>query len=374
MKKSTIAWIAGTTVALTMAGGGMAAAATKDVTLDVDGQIQSVSTMAGTVQDVLEKQKITVSDRDVVIPAADTRLVDGAAIAVHFARQITLTLDGQTHTFWTTATTVADALAEFGVHDARAVVSVDRSTPLGREGLTLSAQTAKTVTLVADGATRQVTTTGITVADLLAEQAVTLDGDDRISSAPDTALTDGLTLTVQRVQVSSTDAKVVIGFETVRTETDALAKGVTRTKTKGVQGTKTQTWQIVTVDGVEESRTLISEAVTKAAVNAEVLVGTAAAAAPAPAAATGGSGGALDLSRAAMWDRIAQCESGGRWNINTGNGYYGGLQFNAATWRSVGGTDFAALPHQATREEQITVANRLYAKRGLQPWGCAHAA
>jgi len=78
----------------------------------------------------------------------------------------------------------------------------------------------------------------------------------------------------------------------------------------------------------------------------------------------------LNLANAANWDRIAKCESGGRWSINTGNGYYGGLQFNLATWKSVKGTDFAAYPHQASREEQITVANRLKASRGLQPWGC----
>ena len=79
---------------------------------------------------------------------------------------------------------------------------------------------------------------------------------------------------------------------------------------------------------------------------------------------------ALNLAREAQWTRIAQCESGNRWNINTGNGYYGGLQFNLQTWRSVNGQDFAAYPHQATRAEQITVANRLYAKRGFQPWSC----
>jgi hypothetical protein len=83
------------------------------------------------------------------------------------------------------------------------------------------------------------------------------------------------------------------------------------------------------------------------------------------------TGPALDLSRSDMWDRIAECESNQRWDINTGNGYYGGLQFNLATWRSVDGDDFAAYPHQATREEQITVANRLYAIRGTQPWSCA---
>jgi peptidoglycan hydrolase-like protein with peptidoglycan-binding domain len=83
---------------------------------------------------------------------------------------------------------------------------------------------------------------------------------------------------------------------------------------------------------------------------------------------------AINLARSAMWDRIAECESGGRWNINTGNGYYGGLQFDYNTWLSVDGDDFASRADRASRAEQITVANRLYAKRGLQPWGCRHAA
>ena len=68
------------------------------------------------------------------------------------------------------------------------------------------------------------------------------------------------------------------------------------------------------------------------------------------------------------WDRLAQCESGGRWNANTGNGYYGGLQFSAGTWRAYGGTEFAEKAHQATRAEQIAVAERLLAARGWTPW------
>ena len=97
------------------------------------------------------------------------------------------------------------------------------------------------------------------------------------------------------------------------------------------------------------------------------------AAAPAPSSGST-SGAGINLSNAAMWDRIAQCESTGRWNINTGNGYYGGLQFDYGTWLSAGGGDFAPRADLASRAEQITVANRLYAQRGLQPWGCAHAA
>lgn len=65
------------------------------------------------------------------------------------------------------------------------------------------------------------------------------------------------------------------------------------------------------------------------------------------------------------WDKLASCESGGNWSINTGNGYYGGLQFNVGTWRSNGGSGY---PHQASKAEQIRVAKNLHASRGFSPW------
>ena len=74
------------------------------------------------------------------------------------------------------------------------------------------------------------------------------------------------------------------------------------------------------------------------------------------------------------WSGVARCESGGNWSINTGNGYYGGLQFDYSSWLANGGDDFAPRADLASRAEQITVANRYYAKAGLGPWGCAHAA
>ncbi|MFF9089349.1 transglycosylase family protein [Streptomyces sp. NPDC014991] len=67
-----------------------------------------------------------------------------------------------------------------------------------------------------------------------------------------------------------------------------------------------------------------------------------------------------------VWDRIAQCESGGNWHINTGNGYYGGLQFSAGTWRAYGGTAYAPTADQASRSAQITVATKV---QGAQGWG-----
>ncbi|MHA6796845.1 transglycosylase family protein [Pseudonocardia bannensis] len=88
---------------------------------------------------------------------------------------------------------------------------------------------------------------------------------------------------------------------------------------------------------------------------------TGAVAVGAPLAVAGTANAAPDSA----WDRLAQCESGGRWNINTGNGYSGGLQFNPTTWRAFGGTGSA---HNASREQQIAVAERVLAAQGWGAW------
>ncbi|MFJ9819742.1 transglycosylase family protein [Streptomyces sp. NPDC101151] len=69
-----------------------------------------------------------------------------------------------------------------------------------------------------------------------------------------------------------------------------------------------------------------------------------------------------------VWDRIAQCESGGNWHINTGNGYYGGLQFSAGTWRAYGGTAYAPTADQASRSAQIAVATQVQRAQGWGAW------
>ncbi|OFP69545.1 resuscitation-promoting factor Rpf1 domain-containing protein [Corynebacterium sp. HMSC078C09] len=73
------------------------------------------------------------------------------------------------------------------------------------------------------------------------------------------------------------------------------------------------------------------------------------------------------------WDRLAQCESGGNWAINTGNGYHGGLQFNAQTWQAYGGGEFAPTANLATREQQIVVAERTLAQQGWGAWPACSA-
>ena len=68
------------------------------------------------------------------------------------------------------------------------------------------------------------------------------------------------------------------------------------------------------------------------------------------------------------WDRVAQCESGGNWKINTGNGFYGGVQFSASTWKAYGGKTYASQAHLATKAEQIAIARRVLAGQGPGAW------
>nr|WP_079154005.1 transglycosylase family protein [Streptomyces subrutilus] len=71
------------------------------------------------------------------------------------------------------------------------------------------------------------------------------------------------------------------------------------------------------------------------------------------------------------WDAIAQCESGGDWRANTGNGHYGGLQFSRSSWKAAGGRKYAARADLATKSEQIATAKRLAALQGMGAWTCA---
>jgi hypothetical protein len=86
---------------------------------------------------------------------------------------------------------------------------------------------------------------------------------------------------------------------------------------------------------------------------------------PAEEAPPDSGGGFGDPSSYETWDALAECESGGNWAANTGNGYYGGLQFSASTWHSVGGT---GLPHEHSRETQILMGQRLQARSGWGQW------
>ncbi|MGW0468378.1 transglycosylase family protein [Streptomyces sp. NPDC003027] len=100
------------------------------------------------------------------------------------------------------------------------------------------------------------------------------------------------------------------------------------------------------------------------ATRAVALVGVAGVAVAAPLMTAGSASAAT----ASEWDAVAQCESGGNWSINTGNGYYGGLQFSASTWAAYGGTAYASTADQASKSQQIAVAEKVLAGQGKGAW------
>jgi resuscitation-promoting factor RpfB len=350
----------------------------KSVNLSVDGKTSTVHAFGSTVADILHKQDITIGQHDVVAPAPGTAVHDGEKIVVRYGRKLTVTVDGATREYWTTATTVAAALQELGIRADSAKLSASRSQALGRQGLALSVTTPKDVVVRVDGKNLSASSTAATVGDLLTELHVTKDANDRVKPAVTTALTDGLKVAVQRV--STKDVKTTLGvpFTTVKKSDSSLYKGQSKTIKSGSEGAKVVTYRVTSVDGKVETKKAVASKVTEQPVTRVVAVGTKSRPVSPPPVTSGGGGGTsgagINLARADMWDRIAQCESGGKWPINTGNGYYGGLQFDSGSWLANGGADFAPRADLASRAEQITVANRYYAKAGLGPWGCAHAA
>ncbi len=409
-KKVWIPSAAGGAALALVATAGIATALHKnDVELTVDGVSTTIAVREDTVGEVMELEGIALDEHDVLLPGADTRITDGMEITVAYGRPLTLTVDGEEREVWTTARNVGDALAFLDLDQPDAKLSASRSTAISRQGLEMELVTAKDVTLDVAGTPTELTVAG-TVADALTEAGVTPDEDDIVTPAADTTLTDGLAIAFVDVEVTSSTKYSAIPFKKTETTSAEMEKGTRKVTTKGVEGMSRETYSDVLHNGELVSSSLTESVISRQPVHQVTTVGTKVVPkaptpekAPAPekapdpvkapsskaasgsqsaigsastpsaeaAEAPSSSGSSINTARAAMWDGIASCESGNNWSINTGNGYYGGLQFDLPTWRSVNGQDFAAYPHQATREEQITVANRLYAQRGTQPWSCA---
>jgi uncharacterized protein YabE (DUF348 family) len=316
----------------------------KSVTLSVDGQTTEVRTSAGTVAALLRSRGIEVNGHDVVAPNLDAKVEDGTRVAVKFGRQVTFTVDGAAQTIWTTATTVDDALTALGMSLTGAELSTSRSSGIGRQGLTIVIATQKKIIIIDAGKRRTIATTGQTLADALAAAKIKVDADDELSASPKTRLVDGAKFTFTDVEISSKTKKLKVDFDTVRKESSKLKKGVTKIDTPGERGVRAVTYK----------SKLINKPVTEV-----ILVGT-----KKTTTAKKSSGGSSTPS-GSVWDKLAQCESGGNWSINTGNGYYGGLQFSLSTWRAYGGS---GMPNEASREQQIAIAKKLQADAGWGAW------
>ncbi|WP_175559102.1 resuscitation-promoting factor [Sanguibacter gelidistatuariae] len=439
----------GLALALVAGGSAVYATAHKTITLDVDGNVQTVSTFAGSVEGLLSERGITVGADDVVAPSKNAELSDDADVVVRYAREITLQQDGVATTITTTAVDADELLAAYAGRADEVSLVASRSAGDGRVDLGLRLSLEGPVQLKVDGAVTEVPSGATDVSEVLTDQGVELGELDRVSvqhvptaealvaqqqladreaaqaaaaapaadaaalevdpaafaadaadpaapaedpaaaepsteATPD-VITDPrlddteLAIVVNRVTVAEQTVDAAIPFETVTEDDSTRYKDLAaKTKVEGVEGQQSTVFSVTTVDGVEESRTLVSDTVALAPVTKVVAQGTkerpkvvtpkaaapaatatttegAAAAAPAPVVATGD-----------VWGKLAQCESGGNASIISSNGLYHGLyQFTVGTWQSLGGT---GLPSQASAAEQTRLAQALQARSGWGQW------
>jgi uncharacterized protein YabE (DUF348 family) len=344
-------------VLLVLAGGTAAyGALSKTVTVSLDGRSDTVRTFSDSVSGVLASKDVTLRPDDKLNVAKTGGVADGDTIKVDFAKPVTLAVDGVAREGTVHEDKVSDVLDRYQVEpDKDAYVSVSRSARIPRQGLEIVVSNPKTITVKADGDTKKFTSTAPRVEDALKEADVQLDRDDEVSRGRGALVSEGDTLDVTRIEMLDKTETVDVKPPVEYKDDADMEKGTTKVLEPGKAGKAREDVLITMADGKVRHRLVLTSKELEKPVKKVVARGTA----EAPSVASN-----------SVWDKIAECESGGNWHINTGNGYYGGLQFSAATWRSVGGP---GLPHQHSRETQIKYAEILQARSGWGQWGCAHA-
>jgi uncharacterized protein YabE (DUF348 family) len=335
-------------------GAAMAVAMDKDVTVDVDGHEAHIRTYDATVGQVLRDQGYTPGAHDAISPSPNAPVTDGGKVMLERGRLVRLTVDGVTQDQWTRSLTVGDALRQLNVVPNGAWVSTGPNSQIPLSGVAVQIRTPKTIMLM-DGAStpRHVTTTVATVGDLLKDQHIAIGPHDAVSQSLSLPVKAGMQISISRNGTSIVTVTQSIDAPVQKIQDSTMNEGTQKITNPGAAGSEIVTYRVTKHNGRETGRAVISTQVTKKPVPKVIREGTKA------------------LPGDAIWDQIAQCESGGNWSINTGNGYYGGLQFNQPTWASNGGTAYAARADLATKSQQIAIADKVRAARGYEPWQCA---
>ncbi|HEY0949974.1 transglycosylase family protein, partial [Nocardioides sp.] len=286
----------------------------------------------------------------------DSKVTDGTAIAVKFARPLDVSVDGEDRRYWVTATDVSSALDQIGLGFHNADLSVSRGAAISRSGMDLRVVTPKELTVRIGGKkAKDKTVTALTVRQALEELGVEVGKHDRVKPGLGATLEDGDRIVFTDVRKVTKRLREAIAYDTIERSDASLYEGDTETVRAGEAGERKAVYKITFVNGKVDKRQLVRVIeVLRQPVDAIVRVGTKE---QVTANFAGGS---------TVWDQLAQCESGGNWAINTGNGYYGGLQFSLSTWRAYGGPGY---PHQQSRETQIAIATKVRdANGGYGSW------
>lgn len=353
--------VAGGVIASLAVGGVTAQQLKKDITVDLNGEHISLATFSSDVDGVLRQAGVNVGEKDLVYPAPSETVADNDTVTVRTSKQVSVVIDGVKKDVTTNAITVEELFSQ--LNDVPAALSsaslnVEKGARIPAEGMALDVVTPKIISLTTGDKTVFTQIAAATVADVLKERGIDVDADDVVMPALDTAVSKDMNIKVDKVD--SREEKITEKFDEPATyiEDAEQLEGEETLVTPGTQGERTVTRKIVTVNGVETANEVVNEEIITPGVAATIKRG-----AKKPTTAS-----AAAVASGSVWDQLAQCESGGNWSINTGNGFTGGLQFVDSTWLGLGGGVYAPQAYLATREQQIAIAEKVLAAQGWGAW------
>ncbi|MDB6877695.1 G5 domain-containing protein [Bifidobacterium longum] len=265
-----IACIAATSIAL---AGSFAFTARKSVALNINGQTTQVTTYAMTATRLLEEQGVDIKTHDIVTTSSGDQLANHAVVTVQSAYQTTINIDGTAVPFWTVATSADQLLGFFEENQNNAAkITVDIKNVYNQLTGGLVINQSGPVTVIADGKSSVAPNGKLPAASILDSKGIVLNKEDRVSVEKDS---DETILRVRRVTHGEKTRTSVIPFSTQTIIDPNLAEGQADVRQQGVNGEKTQVYDVTYVDGVAESETLKSETVTSMAIDQIIAVGAA---------------------------------------------------------------------------------------------------
>jgi uncharacterized protein YabE (DUF348 family) len=348
--------LVGTLLAALTFAGGYAVTAHKTVTLSVDGSSVTVSTMKSHVIDVVRENGFDVGERDDLYPAANDAVKQSETIVLRRSRPLQVSVDGRdSRQVWTTAATVQEALKQLAMTDT-APAAASRGTRVPLEGMSLPVVGARTVQINDAGVLSTVRLAAVNVAGLLQAAGVPLQQSDTVVPAANSPVVDGMQIQVTRVRVTRVTEQAPLEPHNAQVSDPTMNMSRQVVEDPGMAGTQNVTYAVATVNGVETGRLPVANVVLDPARDGLVRIGAKPGTEVPP------------VAEGSAWDALSRCEAGGNWAINTGNGFYGGVQFDQNTWERNGGLRYAQRADLATREEQIAIAEVTRARQGWGAW------
>lgn len=315
-----------------------------------DGQKRIVATSGSTVGDVLDRAGVKVGPGDLVEPGLATHIPDGFYnINVYRSRPVEV-IDGTHRLLINSAYQNPQLIAKAAglsvyPEDQYQIGLVTSVVADGAVGEQLTIKRATPVEVTVDGATKVLRTQGKTVTDLISDKKIPMGTQDLTSAPLDSSLTPDMHLTIVRVENVTTTVTQPLAHATKTTKDNTLDIGQSRVAQVGSDGHRDVTYLIHYHDGAEVGRQITAIAGVVAPVTQIVAIGT--------------------KIPDDIWYRLRQCESGGDYSRNSGNGYYGAYQFDLLTWHANGGSGYPNLASPATQD---AVAKATEARRGWVPW------